>query len=446
MSSVLRKDLRTSTAEGMASSVMVGIGETYLPVFVLALSGSQLACGLVSTVPLVIGAVLQLGSPWLMRKCGSYRRGVSLCALIQAATFVPLLVAAVTGHISMVLVFALVAVYWATGLGRQRAVERLDGNARAVAGAGALLCLADAGLPMGHRAGLRGRWRCPATGRSMGDTAGRLRPVVLHGVGQPLYFRRTSGQPAGTAAAAERSARPSLTAIFHTLTDGANGRLLLYLMAAQAAVQISGPYFNPYMLGELQFSYSTYAIVVCAAIVAKILFLPTVGRIADRVGVRRVFWISAAAIVPVPALWLVSNNCGYLIAVQIYSGMAWCAFDLATLLLFFETIPRQKRVDVLAFFNLANSAATAGGSLLGAGILAALGANRHAYLILFALSTIARAAAIVLLARIPAHSAAGQATRAIPAPHYLRPALARPVVCAGKARDERENMVGSLRP
>ena len=175
--------------------------------------------------------------------------------------------------------------------------------------------------------------------------------------------------------------RPSLTAIFHALTDGANGRLLLYLMAAQAAVQISGPYFNPYMLGELQFSYSIYAIVVCAAIVAKILFLPTVGRIADRVGVRRVFWISAAAIVPVPALWMVSNNCGYLIAVQIYSGMAWCAFDLATLLLFFETIPRQKRVDVLAFFNLANSAATAGGSLLGAGILAVLGANRQAYLI-----------------------------------------------------------------
>src|SRR5271166_1543467 len=107
MSSALRKDLRTSTAEGMAASVMVGIGETYLPAFVLASSGSQLACGLVSTVPLVIGAVLQLGSPWLMRKCGSYRRCVSLCVFLQAATFVPLLVAAVAGHIPTVLIFAL---------------------------------------------------------------------------------------------------------------------------------------------------------------------------------------------------------------------------------------------------------------------------------------------------------------------------------------------------
>ena len=31
------------------------------------------------------------------------------------------------------------------------------------------------------------------------------------------------------------SARPTLSSIFNSLTDGANGRLLLYLMAAQAA-------------------------------------------------------------------------------------------------------------------------------------------------------------------------------------------------------------------
>ncbi len=446
MSSVLRKDLRTSTAEGMASSVMVGIGETYLPVFVLALSGSELACGLVSTVPLVIGAAVQLGSPWLMRKCGSYRRGVSLCALIQAATFIPLLIAAVTGHISLVLVFALVAVYWATGLG----------------GNGPWNAWMETLVPSRVRARyFAWRTRVCQWGIALGFVGGGVALQLADRWGIPLavfallFFMASASRftSAGLLASQREpqpprsgAPRPSLTAIFHTLTDGANGRLLLYLMAAQAAVQISGPYFNPYMLGELQFSYSTYAIVVCAAIVAKILFLPTVGRIADRMGVRRVFWISAAAIVPVPALWLVSNNCGYLIAVQVYSGMAWCAFDLATLLLFFETIPRQRRVDVLAYFNLANSAATAGGSLLGAGILAALGANRHAYLVLFALSTIARAAAIVLLVRIPARSAAGQATRAIPVPHYLRPALARPVVRAGKARDERENMVGSLRP
>ena len=52
-----------------------------------------------------------------MRCCGSYRRWVALCALIQAAAFLPLLLAALTGRMPTTVVFALIAVYWATGLG-----------------------------------------------------------------------------------------------------------------------------------------------------------------------------------------------------------------------------------------------------------------------------------------------------------------------------------------
>jgi len=423
---------------------MVGIGETYLPVFVLVLSGSHLACGLVSTVPLMIGAVLQLSTPWLMRKCGSYRRWVSLCAVIQAATFVPLLVAAVTGQMPLLLVFALVAVYWATGLG----------------GSGPWNAWMETLVPSRVRARyFAWRTRICQWGIALGLVGGGIAlqlaekwGISLAVFGLLFFVASASRFTSAGLLASQRepqplrngTPRPSLMTIFHSLTEGANGRFLLYLMAAQAAVQISGPYFNPYMLGELQFSYTTYVIVVCAAIVAKIFFLPTVGRIADRVGVRRVFWISAAAIIPLPSLWLVSSNYGYLIAVQIYSGMVWCAYDLATLLLFFETIPRQKRVDVLAFFNLANSAATVGGSLLGAGILAALGANRHAYLILFGLSTIARAAAIVLLLWIPAWTVISKITRVVPVPHYLRPTPAQVVERAGKIRKKWEEVAGSL--
>ena len=427
MSSVLRKDLRTSTAEGMAASVMVGVGETYLPVFVLALSGSHLACGLVSTVPLVIGAMLQLCSPWLMRRCGSYRRWVTICALIQAAAFVPLLFAAVVGHMPLVLAFALVAVYWATGLG----------------GSGPWNAWMETLVPSRVRARyFAWRTRVCQWGIALGFVGGGVTLQMADRWGIPLavfallfLIAAASRFISAGLLAGQREPqpprcdlpRPSLTTIVHALTAGANGRLLSYLMAAQAAVQISGPYFNPYMLGELHLSYSIYVAIVCAAIVAKIVFLPTVGRIADRVGVRRVFWISAAAIVPSSALWLVSSNWVYLMAIQIYSGVVWCAFDLATLLLFFETIPRQQRVDVLAYFNLANSAAIAGGSLLGAGVLAILAAGRHAYLVLFLLSAIARAAAIVLLVRMPARKVVYEVTPAIPAPHYLRPAPARSI-------------------
>ena len=188
----------------MAASLMVGVGETYLPVFVLALSGSQLACGLVTTVPLVIGAVLQLGSPWLMRRCGSYRRWVSLCALRPGGHLPTAPGRRGPGPHVRGPGLRLGRRLLGDGPGRQRAVERLDGNARALADAGTLLCLAKRRLPMGHRRGTCG-WRPrPATGRPVGDSAGGLRLAVLHGHGQPPDFRRTAGQPAGTATAADR--------------------------------------------------------------------------------------------------------------------------------------------------------------------------------------------------------------------------------------------------
>ena len=60
----VRKDLRASLADGASFSVMVGIGETYLAAFVLALGMGEIAAGLISSIPLLAGSVLQLGDGW----------------------------------------------------------------------------------------------------------------------------------------------------------------------------------------------------------------------------------------------------------------------------------------------------------------------------------------------------------------------------------------------
>ena len=83
------------------------------------------------------------------------------------------------------------------------------------------------------------------------------------------------------------------------------------------------------------------------------------------------------------------------------AGAVWAAYELATLLLFFETIPSEKRVGVLTVFNLANAAAVVLGSALGGAVLAVFSASRGAYLALFAISALARAAALVMLVPVP---------------------------------------------
>jgi hypothetical protein len=186
------------------------------------------------------------------------------------------------------------------------------------------------------------------------------------------------------------------------LRGSTTGRLLFYLLAVQTAVQISGPYFNPYMLHHLRFSYAQYVVLVAAAYASRIVALPALGRFAHRFGARRLLWLGGVGIAPMSAAWLISNEFLYLIALQWVVGMVWAAYELSTALLFFEAIPEHQRTSVLTLFNFANALATVVGSLAGGLALVYFGKIQIVYLTLFALSSVARLAALGLLWRVPA--------------------------------------------
>jgi MFS family permease len=194
---------------------------------------------------------------------------------------------------------------------------------------------------------------------------------------------------------------PDLRRLFHALMEDDTGRLFLYLLGAQAAVQISGPYFNPYMLDCLKLPYYQYVALICAAYCAKMLCLPAFGKLVARWGATRLLWCGGVAIIPTSALWLVSSSFSYLLVAQVVSGVSWAAYELAMFLLAFETIPDHRRMAVMTAFNLANATAILVGSLLGGALLVFWGITREAYLALFLISSIARVFAILLLLRAP---------------------------------------------
>ena len=70
--------------------------------------------------------------------------------------------------------------------------------------------------------------------------------------------------------------------------------------------------------------------------------------------------------------------------------------------MFFESSPEADRTDVLTFYNLANTAAWVLGSAVGGLLLYGLGTARIGYLLLFGISSAGRAAALLLLWRVPA--------------------------------------------
>ena len=112
--------------------------------------------------------------------------------------------------------------------------------------------------------------------------------------------------------------------------------------------------------------------------------------------IRLLLWIGALGVVPLSGLWLVPETMPglfwYLLATQVVSGVLWSAWELAQLLLMFETIPEAERTSLWARFNVGNSFAQGLGTMAGAWLLVRLGADHQAYATLFLLSIALRLA------------------------------------------------------
>lgn len=396
-----RRDLRAIVADGAAFSLMVGAGETYLPAFVLAAGLGELAAGLITTVPLVAGGLLQLVSPWAIRRLGSHRRWVVLCAFCQAISFLPMAAAAWAGTVPAALVFLMASIYWGAGLGAGPAwntwVDTLvPGQVRATYFARRTR-VAQAGVMVGFvAAGIALQW---------GSASGRV-TAVFAGV----FFAAAVCRLISTCFIASQSEpvppngqhrNVPLGELLSRLRHGADGSLLIYLLSVQCAAQVSGPYFTPYMLKQVRFSYLEYVVLIGVSFAAKVVALPALGRLARSIGARQLLWLGGIGIVPVSGMWLVSNAFSYLLFVQVLAGLTWAAYELAMFLMFFESIPAKERTSVLTTYNFGHALATVIGSFVGGLMLAGLGKTPSVYLAIFGLSSVARLATIMLLSRVP---------------------------------------------
>jgi MFS family permease len=402
----LRRDLRAILADGASFSVMVGIGETYLPAFVLAAGMGEVAAGLITTVPLVAGALLQLASPAAIRRLGSNRRWVVCCALTQALAFVPLVVAAWFDWGAGRLAFLMAAVYWGAGMAAGSAWNTwvgtiVPGTMRAAYFARRTR-ISQAGVLVGF---LAGGFALQA-GQAYGHVLPTFAALFLTAAVCRLFSAAFLASQSEPVPPSPRHREVPLRELLGRLRGGHDTALLIYLLSVQAAAQIAGPYFTPFMLKQEKFTYVDYVLLIGASFAAKVAALPALGRYAQHYGARRLLWIGGIAIIPCSGLWIVDRSFGFLLAIQILAGFAWAAYELAMFLLFFESIPESERTSVLTTFNLGNALATVLGSLIG-GLLLRLGDKSYGtYLAIFGLSSAARLATMVFLSRV--HRTTGQ--------------------------------------
>jgi len=396
------RDLRAMVADGILFSVMVGVGESYVPAFVMALGHGEVAAGLIASVPVLVGAGLQLVSPAAVRRLGSYRRWVVLCARLQAASFLPLVAGAAWGALDIAWIAAAMVAYWAFGMATgpawnawvtslvpSRIRARFFAHRTRLAQASLMASLVGAGLALD-------------VGRDRGASLavfGLLFGVALAArLGSSLCLARQSEAPE----LASHHRALSLPELGREMNQRGTRRLLGYLLAMQLAVNVAAPYFTPFMLGPLGLSYAGFMVLTASAFASRVAVLPLLGRMVERRGTGPLMTGGAVAIVPLPALWLVSHDFVYLLVLQLFAGVAWAAVELATLLSFFERIHDHSRASVLTAYNLLSAASVALGALVGSQVMLGLDGGMTAYAGVFVVSATGRLLTLPLLRRAPA--------------------------------------------
>ncbi|MFN0012335.1 MAG: MFS transporter [Phycisphaerales bacterium] len=407
--------MRRSMIDGGAFSVMMGLGEFYLPAFVLALALGEVASGLVATVPQIAGALLQLAGFSGVRWLKSHKRWVLVAVAVQSLAFVPLAVGAAAGSLPAWAVFAAATMYWAGGMAggaawstwvgtmvpqrcrsrffsrRQRVLQ--SGTLLGFLGAGVSLWVVSGGVPLEKITDDGSRRLVLWTFAGLFACAGVCRAVSWLFL---LLQSEPSPMPAGHRAVGVRELWGRVRAPI-TSPAGQDAKLILYMLGVNFSAHFAAPFVNPYVLKELGHNYLTYTWLIGTVPLAKAVALGLMGLLAARFGARRLLLIGGLGIVPVSALWAVSTSLAWLGVLQVCSGFAWAAWELATFLLILERLKPQERTSLMATYYVGNSACIAAGSALGGWLLASLGAGQTAYAWVFGLSTLMRALTIVPL-------------------------------------------------
>ncbi|MBA3397464.1 MAG: MFS transporter [Deltaproteobacteria bacterium] len=394
----IRRDLRLSLGDAAGYGAMAGVAEVYLPAFALALGMPPVLAGLVATAPLLAGGLLQLLAPRAIARVTSLRAWVIGCMIVQALSFVPLIIVALIGGPATPTVFASAALYWAAGMGAsagwnpwmarvvpERIRGKFFGRRQGLAQATMLAGLIGAGLALHAAAGTSHLLEIYAAMFAVAFV-GRLASALMvskMGRGIELTPRR----------------RMRLRSIPEKLRGTPRASLLTYLLVAMAAGSISGAFITPYLLDHQGLGYVHYSVFTATIVVSKIVFLPALGRLIQRVGVRRVLASCAIAIAVIPLMYIASGNFIWLLMIQLYGGIAWGGFELGMLMALFDADDDAERTTLQVAFSALQAIGTAGASFIGAALLASLGSGNEAYFWVFVASAIARTLAAALIVR-----------------------------------------------
>lgn len=395
------RSLRWSLVNGGLNAVMLGCGEAYLGPFAVFLSAPDPVIGALATLPLFLGAGAQLVAVRLLDRGPSRRRMAVGLAATQAVTWAAIFGAPLLlpDHAPWLLLAAamlyfvaghgLVPVWnsWMGDLVPSGSRGAYFGRHARISSLGAVAALVGAALVL-HAGRAHGReWA------AFGAIFGVALAARLASAGA---FLRMHDAPTAAPTDEERFTFWD----FIRRTGQSNfAKFTFFVALLQGTAFIAGPYFAPFMLRDLGFSYLQFLGSAVVFNLAQILTMHRWGRLCDRIGARRIMRVTAVLIPLVPMPWLISTRWEWIIAAQAFSGVVWGGFNLAAMNFLFDAVSPPKRARCVAYYHLLLNGAMLAGAMAGGALVSRLGEPIFAYPLqtVFLISAVARALPVLLL-------------------------------------------------
>jgi hypothetical protein len=377
---------------------MLGLGETYFGAFALCLGLGDVFAGLLSTVPLVFGGILQLLAPKGIAAFKSVKKWVILCALLQAMAHIPLVIGGYFGKLTHPQLLLIVVVYWSAALSAGPAWNYWIGK---------LIAAND----LRHFFATRNMFSQICALASFVGAGYFLH--YLHGIGQErlgfmilfsfaLLFRLVSiyflaSHDEVLTRESEESGLPTIREGLSRFIRLKGLGILVFLLLMYFGANTAGPFFSPFMLKALKLTYEEYTFLIAGIFIGKIFFSPLGGFIIKYAGPQVCLLTAATIIALTPQFWVFSQSLPYLFSLQIISGCAWATFELASTLLIFEKVEPKERIIGLTYYTMVHSVVVVAGSTIGGIFLETFGPTKEHYLTLFSISTGLRTGAVFVL-------------------------------------------------
>ncbi|HUV07298.1 MAG TPA: MFS transporter [Spirochaetia bacterium] len=364
----IKNSLRFSILDAASFSVMLGAAESYFQAFAIFLKGTLFQVGYVYSIPMCLGAVMQLFSSSALRLFRSRKRLTVAAGLLRSLLLVALFFVFYMGEARVWILLLIISLYFALNylpapVWTSWMRDLVDDSKRGayfsrrnrMANLIALFAVVIAGLILEAN---RGETLTGFTIIFAIALAGSLGSSVFLSLKYDIPYAQSRKSREGLF-------RYSARRLFRTNY----GKFVLYNFVLHFGVFLSGPFFVPFMLDTLKMSYLNFMIATALTVLVKFVTMPLWGAMSDQYGNRKLLIVASLFISILPLTWLLGHPFWWICLIQGFSGLAWAGFDITALNFAYDVVPQGKLTRYTSYLIFYRGIATFLGGVAGGFIM-----------------------------------------------------------------------------